>query len=146
MRRALLPVLGGLLAAAGAPLPSADNLAAPTALNWELPLLSKEGYHTMTLHGSQATYRDNNRMDVVDLAITTFAGGAAPRVETVLLSPLASFLARENRASGPEAVRVIRDDFEVTGRDWTYDYNARRVTIARETRIVLHFQLGNILK
>ncbi len=137
----------GTAALRAAPTPAGTpTTSIPSATNWELPILSKEGFHTMTLHGAKATYHDNNRMDVVDLSITTFLGGATPKVDLVLLSPVASFYSKENRATGSDSVRLIRDDFEVTGREWTYDYNTRTATIAHDTRVVFHAQLKDILK
>ena len=45
-----------------------------------------------------------------------------------------------------DAVRMIRDDIEVTGRGWTYDHRAKKVSLAADVRIVFAAQLNDILK
>ena len=86
---------------------AADSGLAP-AKNWVLPLFTKEGYHSMTLRGAEVHPVSSVRIDVTDLNITVFSGDDAAQVETVLLSPHASYFPREKRASGPGSVRVIR--------------------------------------
>jgi hypothetical protein len=150
MRRALLPALlalsSGCLAA-----PAAVTVATP-ARNWVLPLFTPEGFRSMTLRGSAVHPVGADRIDVVDINITTFSGDAAARVDSSLLSAAASFFPRETRASGPETVRLIRFapdgniDAEITGEDWTYRQAGKRVSIGRRAHVVFREQLSDILK
>jgi hypothetical protein len=116
------------------------------ALNWVLPLFTKEGFHSMTLRGAQVHPISPERIDVVDLNITVFSGDAAARVRTVLLSSEASFFPRENRASGPGSVRVIEEDAEITGEDWTYQRSGEKVSLHRNVRVVFQESIGNLLR
>ena len=117
------------------------------AKNWVLPLFTdKEGFRSMTLRGSEARTLVANRIDVTDLNITVFSGDAAARVDSLLLSPQASFYPKENRASGEKSVRFIRDDVEVTGEGWSYDHALKKVSLARNARVVFSAQLNDILK
>ena len=116
------------------------------ARNWALPLFSKEGYHTLTLRGSSATPVGTDRIDVSDINITVFSGDASAKVETVVLSPAATFLFNERFAKGPTEVRLIRDDLEVSGAGWSYDFREKKVSIARNTRVVFYSALPDILK
>lgn len=132
--------------AAPAPNPPAPAVGVP-AKNWVLPLFTaKEGYRNMTLRGSEVRPVGNARIDVSDLSITVFSGDAAAHVETMLLSPAATFYPREQRASGEKNVRLIRDDIEVTGEGWSYDHAGKKVSLARNVRVVFSAQLNDILK
>jgi len=139
--RALFPVPCSLLlggeAAAPAPAP---------AQNWVLPIFTdKEGYRSMTLRGSEVRPQGKN-IEVSDLSITVFSGDASARVDTILLSASAVFFTKENRAAGDKAVRVIRDDFEVTGVGWTYDHAQKKVSLQSNVRVTFRMPLNDILK
>jgi hypothetical protein len=144
VKRPLLLLL--LLAAAATRAQSPSGGASVPAKNWELPIFTKEGFRSLTLRGTEVRPGGVGRIDVTDISITTFVGGANARVDTVLLSPAATFRTKENLASGDQSVRLIRDDLEVTGEDWTYDHAAKKVSIARHTRVVFRAQLNDILK
>ena len=139
----LLAVVG--LTASSAQAPAPIPAAAP-AVNWVLPLFTdKEGHRLMTLRGSEARPL-GDKLAVKDLSVTTFSGNADSQVETILLSPDAVFDPMTSTASGASAVRMIRDDIEVTGRGWTYDHRAKKVSLAADVRIVFAAQLNDILK
>lgn len=140
----------GTVAHAQTPAPSTTPAAPVTgvpAKNWVLPLFTpKEGYRNMTLRGSEVRPVGTAQIDVTDLNITVFSGDAAAHVETVLLSPAASFFPKEKRATGEKSVRLIRDDIEVTGEGWVYHHEAKTVSLARNVRVVFTAQLNDILK
>jgi len=138
------------LAALSVRLAGQDVTEAPTARHWSLPLFSKEGYRTMTLSGSVVHPIDENRIDVTGANFVFYAGGAIPHVDTVLLSPSATFFLKEKIARGSEAVRMTRDDADITGVDWVFYYayrpDQKKVSIARHTRVVFHAPLPDFLK
>lgn len=133
-----------------APSPATPASSAPVAVpakNWVLPLFTaKDGFRTMTLRGSEVRPISPARIDVTDLSITVFSGDAAAHVETILLSPAAIFLPKEKRATGEKSVRLIRDDVEVTGEGWSYDHPGKKITLARNVRVIFRAQLNDILK
>jgi hypothetical protein len=99
------------LAAAGR---TAEPASAP-ALNWVVHVFSdKEGYRVLTARGAEARAQTTDSVLVTNLSITVYTGDATAQVETVFLSPLATFSARTNRASGDQSVGVVRDDLEGT--------------------------------
>jgi hypothetical protein len=129
------------------PAPAAPGVVAGApAVNWVLPIFTdKEGYRSMTLRGSEV--RPSGRsIAVTDLSITIFSGDATSQVDSMLLSPAAVFLPKENRAGGDKAVRFIRDDIEVTGVGWTYDHAAKKVSLQQNVRVTFRAQLNDILK
>ena len=130
--RALLPLflLAGALSASTPPVPPQAPGTAP-ALNWVLPLF---------------TDKEGPNIAVTDLNIVIFSGDAAARVDSILLSRQAEFRPKENRASGTDAVRFIRDDIEVTGVGWDYDHAARRIVLHSRVRVTFKSQLNDILK
>jgi len=144
-------LLLGLLPAAGAP-PAAGTPAAaagplaPPAHDWVLPLFTKEGYRQMTIKGDEVQPITADQIDMKMMNVTVFTGGAEPRVDSVILSPTATFMINEKTAHGDHAVRVIRDDMDVTGVGWSYDYNAKKVLIFHHVHVVSHSALPDILK
>ena len=131
--------------AATAPVAGGDAAGAP-AVNWVLPIFSdKEGYRSMTLRGSEVRPLGRS-IAVTDLSITIFSGDARTTVDSMLLSPSAVFLPKENRATGEKSVRFIRDDIEVTGVGWTYEHTAKKVTLAQNVRVTFRAQMKDILK
>jgi hypothetical protein len=146
------PFLILLAAVAGTPARDATPGTAPTgganapAVNWVLPIFTdKDGFRSMTLRGSEVRPQ-GARVAVTDLSITIFSGDAEAKIDSMLLSPEAIFLTKENRASGEKSVRLIRDDFEVNGVGWTYDHKAKKVSLQHNVRVTFRAQLQDILK
>jgi hypothetical protein len=128
-------------------LPGGEPPAPAPAVNWMLPIFTdKEGYRSMTLRGSEVRPQNSGAIAVTDLNITIFSGDAAARVDSILLSPAATFYPRENRATGEKSVRFIRDDIEVTGVGWTYDHAAKKVSLHSNVRVTFSAQMDDILK
>jgi hypothetical protein len=132
---------------AAAPLAHAQDASiAPPARNWTLPLFTKEGYRQMTLRGDVMRPVTSDRVDISGMNVTVFSGTAEAKVDSVLLSPTATFLINEKVARGEGPVRLVRDDVEVTGIGWTYYYNEKKVLISRHAHVVFHSALPDILK
>lgn len=138
----LLSAPAGLLL--GADPPAAPGLA--PAQDWKLPLFTKDGFRSMSLRGERVYPIGSDRIDVENIEITVFSGDASQRVKSVLLSAKASYFPREQRATGPEAVRVIQDEVEISGQDWTYEKEGEKVSIHRNARVVFNMKLGDMLK
>lgn len=126
--------------------PAQDSTIAPPARNWTLPLFTKEGYRQMTLRGDEVRPITSDRVDITGMNVTVFSGHADAKVDSVLLSPQATFLISEKVARGDKSVRLIRDDVEVTGEGWTYNYNEKKVLISRHAHVVFHSALPDMLK
>jgi hypothetical protein len=123
----------------------ADEMSAP-AKNWALPLYSDEGFHTMTARGSEARAMPERQFAVVDLNLTLFSGDAANRVETVILSPAATFLPDVKQAHGEKSVRFIRDDVEASGMRWVYLHDQKKISLDGTVRVTFHAELKDLLK
>jgi hypothetical protein len=126
--------------------PAQDTMVAPPARNWILPLFTKEGFRQMTIRGDEVSPVSNDRVDITGMNVTVFSGGAEAKVDSVLLSPQATFLLTEKTARGDKSVRLVRDDVEVSGEVWTYLYNEKKVLISRHAHVVFHSALPDLLK
>lgn len=136
-----------LLASLGRGAEPTRNAQPVVAKNWSLPLFTKEGYRSMTLRGSEARTFSAERIDIIDLNITTFNGDAAAKVDSILLCrELARFFPAEKMVRGESMVRLLREDLEITGEQWTYDHAAKKVSLGRRARITFKAQLPDILK
>lgn len=117
-------------------------------MNWVLPIFSdKEGYRILRATGSQAVQgKAKDTLLVTNLGITIFSGDASDRVETIFLSPLATFSLKDNRANGDQTVRLVRDELEATAVAWNYEHAEKRVTLHGKVRIVFNAELKDLLK
>ena len=72
----------------------------------------------------------------------------AARIDSIILSPTASFFTHENRATGAHNVRLIdyQHNLEVTGQQWTFELDQKKISIARNVRVVIHAPLPDILQ
>lgn len=125
---------------------AADGIIAPTVRNWSDALFSPEGFHTLTLSGSQMKPVSKDQVDVIDLNIIVWSRDGLAKVDTTIVSPEATFLLPKKFAYGKKAVRLVREDVDVTGEDWTYDYAQNKVSIARHTHVVFKAAMPDFLK
>jgi hypothetical protein len=139
-RRTALALL--VVSAAIAP---AVEINAP-ARNWVLPVFTKEGYRSMTARGSEARVLPNRQFQVVDLNLTLFSGDPAATVETVILSPEATFVPDAKTAHGEKNVRFIRDEVEASGIRWTYRENNRKISLDGDVHVTFHAEIKDLLK
>lgn len=136
----ILILLSAASLAAGQPLTSQTPVS-----NFRLPTFTPNGHRSMLLQGSQALVTAN-LIELQDLNLTLFAGDGQSTVETIILSPVATADLDNESVRGSGAVRVIRDDVEITGTNWSYDHRQKKVSIAANARIVFHAPLPDILK
>ncbi|HXC01756.1 MAG TPA: hypothetical protein VNU49_03825 [Opitutaceae bacterium] len=125
---------------------AAENAPAEPAKNFILPTFTREGYYSMRLCGSEARMLTLHLIELDDMNLTVFSGDASNRVDSVLLSPMARVSLDNDTARGPGAIRLIRDDLELTGEQWTYDHAKKSISIADDVRVVFHSELSDLLK
>ncbi len=125
---------------------SLDVKSSAPVKNFRLPTFNKEGMRTTFLRAGEAVIVSNTRIDVKDMNLTMFTNDDSGRIESVLLSPSATFLTEQQIVSGKESVRFIRDDVEVTGEQWTYRHQQKRVLIEKNARVTFRDELKDILK
>jgi hypothetical protein len=142
-----LGALAAALAFGGAALSVSAADLAGWLENWSLPQFSNEGYRTMTARGTRARIDPvQHQYDVVDLNLTLFSGDAATRVETILLSPAATFLPNEKIARGEKSVRYIGDKIEASGTRWVYRHEEEKISLDGDVRVTFSAELKNLLQ
>ena len=151
MRAILLPLCALGLAAGTPCLSGADD--SRTALtpgapvvNFSVPTFTKEGNRSWVLRGSEGRFVNEREIAVTNLNLTVFMGDASNRVDAVFLSPAATALLHDGQVRGPGRLRLINDDLEATGEDWSYDHRQKKVSIRKDVRVVFHVQLQSILR
>jgi len=136
----------GLLSLAFNPGHAAENAPSEPAKNFILPTFTREGYYSMRLCGSEARMLTLRLLELDDMNLTVFSGDASNRVDSVLLSPIARVSLDEDIARGPGTIRLIRDDLDLTGEQWTYNHAKKSISIAKDVRVVFHSELKDLLK
>lgn len=135
------------LLTAGVALASTTRVATDKPIiNFRLPDFTPEGHRSWLVRGTEARYATGGLVDIRELNLTIFTGDADGRVETLILSPSAQIRLTDRQVSGKESIRIINDRFEATGHDWSYDHDAKKVSITRNVRVVLHTRLKDILQ
>ncbi len=115
-------------------------------LNWRLPSFTPEGYRESLVRGSEARVLNGKEFALTGLTLTLFSGDATNRVETILLSPAARVQAADRVVTSDSTLRIINDRFEATGTGWRYEHGTKRVSIAKNVRVVLQLELKDLLK
>ncbi len=115
-------------------------------LNWRLPSFTPEGYRESLVRGTEARVLNDKEFALTELTLTLFSGDATNRIETILLSPAARVQAADRMVTSDSTLRVINDQFEATGASWRYEHGTKKVSIARNVRVVLQVELKDFLK
>jgi lipopolysaccharide export system protein LptC len=115
-------------------------------VNFRLPDFTPQGHRSWLVRGSEARYANEGVVDIKELNLTVFTGLPDEKVETMILSPAAQVRLQDRQVSGPESIRIINDRFEASGSQWSYDHEAKKISIAKNVRVILHTQLNDILK
>ena len=85
------------------------------AKNWVANLFTNEGYHSMTARGTEMRMITAHEFQVIDLSLTIYSGDAGEKLDTILLSPAATFLPDAKTARGEKSVRFIGENIEASG-------------------------------
>ena len=123
----------------------AATIIAPVK-NWALPLFTNEGPRSMTARGSEARFVTANHIEVVDLNLTVFSGDATSKVESILLSPAATFLPQDKIAQGDKSVRFIGQGMEASGSRWLYRHGEKKISLDGNVRVIFDAELKNLLQ
>jgi len=100
----------------------------------------------MTARGTEARAIGSKRLDVVNLNLTLFSGDAAARVETILLSPAATFLPDDKIAHGEKSVRFIGEQLEASGTKWVYRHAENKISLDGNVHVRFNAELKNLLQ
>lgn len=104
------------------------------------------GWRDTRLRAAEAHYVSNNEITLNGVTYTVFSGDAADRPVTVFTASSATALPEQKLLRGDGPVRVVRDDLEVSGEQWSYDHAARTITIEKNARTVVRATLPDLIK
>jgi len=115
-------------------------------VNFRLPTFTPEGFRQWLVRGSEARLLSAREIDIRELTLTVFSGDAQDRIDTMILSPAARVVTDTQLVSGPDTIRVIRDDLEASGSQWTYDHREKRIIMKKNVRVTFRAELTNFLQ
>ena len=115
-------------------------------VNFRLPTFTADGHREWLVRGSEARFASQDIVEIKGLTLSIFRGDESDKVETMILAPSARVTPSLSVVTGENTIRVINDDFEVTGVSWRYEHLHKRVTIAKNVRVVFNAELRNYLK
>ncbi len=114
--------------------------------NFRLPSFDKAGFRTSFMRADEAMIVSNTQIDVKKMNFTLFTTDGSGRIDCILLSPSATAYTDKQVVTGQESVRFMRDDVEVTGEQWTYFHQEKRVLIKNNARVTFRDELKDIIK
>ena len=80
---------------------------------------------------------------------SSFSGDEKNLLHTTLLAPVATVRILEKNhvvVEGDGSVRLIRDEVDATGEQWSYDHSNKRLSIRKNVHVVYRAVLKDILK
>lgn len=113
---------------------------------FRLPTFDKNGNRATFMRAGEALFVTPTQIDVKEMQFTLFTKDGTGAFDTVLLAPSASFLTDKQIVSGQESVRLIRENLEVTGEQWSYHHIEKRVLIGKNARVTFQDELKDIIK
>lgn len=114
-------------------------------INFKLPMFEKEGYRSWFLNGKEGIYVSENEVDVLGMKIDIFSGDVREVLEATIMSPKAIILIHENRALGNDLIEVAGQAYHLTGKDWSWDGEGRRMSINKGVKVVFNQSLKGLL-
>ncbi|HWA27169.1 MAG TPA: hypothetical protein VG734_16050 [Lacunisphaera sp.] len=115
-------------------------------VNFRLPEFTPEGNRAWLVRGSEARYVSREQIDIKGLNLSIFTGEADGKVQTSILSPAAEVRPLEQVVRGKDTIRVVNDQLDATGADWTYSHKEKKVSINKNVHVVLHTGLNALLQ
>lgn len=137
-----VPALGFLLALA--PLGAQITPEAPIR-DFRLPMFGETGFKAWELQGDEGRYIDEDNSEILGLRLTVFAEDANNTVDYRIESPHARIRLNDSWATGNSSLTLVGPGFSLHGEDWTWNGEARTLTIQRKTRMILEGEI-EILK
>jgi hypothetical protein len=119
--------------------------------NFRLPTFNDAGHRVALVRGGEARYISNTQIDILELNFAQFLGDGSTETDKLLLAPSATLFIKDKNhfvLSGQQTVRLIGENIEATGENWTFDSKGRhdqRLTMNKNVRVVFRAQLQNIL-
>ncbi|CAM3197846.1 hypothetical protein [Rariglobus hedericola] len=116
--------------------------------DFRLPSFDKNGKRSIFMRAGEALIVSPTRIDVKDMQLTSFTKDGTGAFDTVILAPSATFIPVKDKefVSGNESVRLIRENLEVTGEQWSYNHPEKRVLIGNNARVTFQDELKDIIK
>lgn len=144
----LLSALLALLAVAPATAQSPAPKARPSApiKDFRLPTFDKDGKRATYARADEALFVTQTQIDVKNLNFTLFTKDGTGAFDTVVIAPSATFYTDKKLVTGRDSVRLLRANLEVTGEDWSYNHEEKRVVIRKNVRVTFQDALPDLLK
>lgn len=140
----LLPAMGNLIAQEKLKITDVQSTA--PIKNFRLPTFTVDGWRDMVLRAKEARVISPERIEVGDMQLTLYTNDAINQPETTVSSPQAIAFPSQQRVEGHASVHVKRNDFELTGSDWTYDHLTQKITIGKNAHVIMQIEISDILK
>ena len=114
--------------------------------NFRLPSFDKAGVRTSFMHADEAIIVSNTQIDAKNMNFTLFTGDGSGRIDCILISPAATANTDKQIVTGPNSVHFMHDDVDLTGEQWTYFHQEKRVLIKNNAQVTFRDELKDLIK
>jgi len=114
--------------------------------DYAISFFSDEGYPRVRVVGASADLSDTARIELTLMQLILYSGGMDRDIETTLFAPIAILEPVPEIVHGPESVELEQADLSLSGEDWSYEHQERRVLVKRNARVVFKMPLEGLLE
>ncbi len=114
--------------------------------DFKLPMFNDAGTKLWDLRGAEAKYISQDRVDLFTMNLKVFKTDGSGVLQIEIQSPQATVFANQHLVTGTDSIRIFNDDYEISGRNYTWRGREQHVTIREDVRVVFKAQLQDILK
>ncbi len=115
-------------------------------IDFLLPRFGETGNRIWDLSGRKGIYISPEQIDVEGMRLRVFQDDNPDEMELQIESPRASIFIQENRAAGENSILVLGPTFSMSGTEWTWDGNEKKIVIRANCRVAFAEVLTDILR
>lgn len=103
--------------------------------HFRIPMFGEDGFKTWELRGVEGIYLSEGESEIVGLDLIVFSGDDRALVENRIRSPRARISMEQSLARGDSSIFVSGPNFSISGEDWTWEGDDRKITVRRAARV-----------
>ena len=121
--------------------------------NFRLPLFDEQNRLSLHVTAAEAHIIDNTRIDITDIRLAQYeypkdadpALRLSPQQTGTLTSATATVRIDQQVIGGPDTVTLLREDLEVSGKQWTYSHKDQKVILNDDAKVIFNAPLPDVL-
>jgi hypothetical protein len=106
----------------------------------------KNGWRSWVLEGARADLRPDGSVSITGMKLRIFEANERQNVNLTIESPLARMPRTRDRIEGPDAILLTAKGIYLSGLDWLWKPEEKRLFIKNKTHLVIEGEVGPVLE